>query len=173
MAKGFTIIEMLVIIGVLTVLSGLLILYSRTGELTSVLLRESAKIASNLNRVKNMSLTTTEFVDQQGKTIKPCGYGVFFDKTNNQYIIFADSNQNCQTSNHLRPVDGSSDVETIALTLPLVIDFTTIDQVFFLPPDPTVFFEPQTITEAEIGIKAPNGATMRVKINKTGQVSTF
>jgi len=171
--RGLTVIEMLVTIGVLTVLSGLLVLYSRSGEQTSTLLREAAKMATDINRVKNLAITTMEFSTKDGRKINPCGYGVYFDRSQNQYIIFGDLSQNCQTSNHLRTADGSADVETINITKPLKFQRVDIDQVFFLAPDPTIYFQPSGINEAQIQFRAPNGTTMGVKINKTGQVSTF
>lgn len=166
--RGFTIIEMLVIIGIMTVLSGLLILYSRTGEMTSTLIREIAKISSNINRARNMAITTSDWNGQ-----RVCGYGVFFNKAENKYIIFTDLSADCQSSLHLRPQDQSADVETIPVTAPLTISQTDIDQVFFLPPDPTVYFEPDVSNEVEIKIQTPSGTEMGVKLNKTGQVSAF
>jgi len=170
---GFTIIEMLVTIGVLTILGGLLILYSRSGEQTSTLLREAAKMTSDVNRAKNLAITTVEFTTKDGEKINPCGYGVYFDQPQNQYIIFADPSSDCQTSDHLRASDGSADVETILLTNPLKFSSANIEQVFFLAPDPTIYFQPPEITEANIQFRAPNGASMGVRINQAGQVSTF
>ncbi|HOX21541.1 MAG TPA: prepilin-type N-terminal cleavage/methylation domain-containing protein [Candidatus Paceibacterota bacterium] len=171
-ALGFTIIEMLVTMSVLTVLGGILILYSRAGESTTVLLRELAKISSDINRAKNLALTTTTFVDQEGNKINPCGYGVYFDLLQNQYTIFADLASDCATSSHLRDPEGNADVETISLSKPLELKSTEPDQVFFLAPDPTVIF-PDAATEMEIRLGPANGAIMSVKVTKTGQVSTY
>lgn len=167
-SMGFTIIEMMVIIGVLSVLSGLLILYSRTGEITSALLRESAKLSVNIGRAKNMAITNALW---QGQRV--CGYGVYFDEANDQYIIFTEIANNCEAASHLRPADGSLDVETIIISDPLEISKSDITQVFFLPPDPTVYFEPTALNEVQIEIKAPNDASMGITINTTGQVTTF
>lgn len=171
-ALGFTIIEMLVTTSVLTLLGGILILYSRAGESTTVLLRELAKISSDINRAKNLALTTTTFVDQEGNKTNPCGYGVYFDLLQNQYIIFADLASDCATSSHLRDTEGNADVETISLSKPLELKSTEPDQVFFLAPDPTVIF-PEMATEMEIRLGPASGAVMSVKVTKTGQVSTY
>lgn len=166
--RGFTIIEMLVILGVMSVLSGLLILYSRTGEMTSVLIREAAKLSTNINRAKNMAITNT---DWQGQRV--CGYGVYFDSAENQYIIFTEISNKCESADHLRLADGSLDVEIIPITDPLIISHSDITQVFFLPPDPTIYFEPANLNEVQIEIETPNDASMGIKINTAGQITTF
>lgn len=178
--SGFTIIEMLVTIGVLTLLSGILIMYSKSGENASVLLRQGAKIVTDVNRVKNLAVTTATFTfsegDGEGETIHPCGYGVYFDSTSqpNRYVIYAGTSAICQDSEHKRPAnDDSSDVESIDLATSITIDTKNIESVFFLPPDPTVSFNPSNIKEASITIKNLTGAKIEIKMSKAGQVSTF
>ncbi len=171
-ALGFTIMEMMVTMGVLTILGGILIIYSRAGESTSILLRELAKVSSDINRTKNLAITTATFVDKDGNKTNPCGYGIYFDLVQNQYIIFADLASDCATSQHLRDTEGNSDVETIPLTKPMELKSAEPDQVFFLPPDPTVIF-PGAATEMEVRLGPASGSVMSVKVNKTGQVSTY
>lgn len=171
-AQGFTIIEMLVTMGVLTILGGILILYSRAGESTSVLLRELAKVSGDINRTKNLAITTAAFVDKDGNKTLPCGYGIYFDLLQNQYIIFADLAVDCLTSQHLRDTEGNGDVEIISLNKPLELKSADPNQVFFLPPDPTVIFL-GAATEMEIRLGPASGVIMGVKVNKTGQVSTY
>lgn len=173
MNKGFTVIEMLITIGVLTILSGILILYSHSGESTSVLLREAAKITNDIDQAKNLAITTATFTTSDGQQIHPCGYGVYFDQPANQYIIFADLSQDCQASSHLRDSSGNGDAQTITLTKPLTFKSLDINQVFFLPPDPTVYFQPPAASEVQIILEAPNGANIGIKMNTNGQISTF
>ncbi len=173
--SGFTIIEMLVTVGVLTLLSGILIMYSKSGENASILLRQGAKIVTDVNRAKNLAITTATFTNSEGNAVHPCGYGVYFDSVSNpnRYIIYADISSNCQNSNHTRPSDGLSDVESIDLSPSISIDKKNIESVFYLPPDPNIYFEPSEITEASITIKANSGAKIEIKMSKAGQVSTF
>jgi Tfp pilus assembly major pilin PilA len=177
--SGFTIIEMLVTVGVLTLLSGILIMYSKSGENASILLRQGAKMVTDVNRAKNLSVTTATFTfndgDRKGEAVHPCGYGVYFDdiSTPNRYIIYADTSNDCKNSSHERPSDNSSDVESIDLATSIKIDKKNIESVFFLPPDPTVYFNPSNISEASITIKNLSGAKIEIKMSKAGQVSTF
>lgn len=176
---GFTIIEMLVTVGVLTLLSGILIMYSKSGENASTLLRQGAKMVTDVNRAKNLALTTVTFTfsegDRKGEAIHPCGYGVFFDEVSqpNRYIIYADTSIDCRASDHTRPTDGSSDVESIDLSTSITIDKKNIESVFFLPPDPIIYFNPSETSEASITIKVTSGAKIEIKMSKAGQVSTF
>lgn len=171
-ASGFTIMEMMVTMGVLTILGGILILYSRAGESTTVLLRELAKVSGDINRTKNLAITTATFIDKNGNKTNPCGYGVYFDLIQNHYIIFADLASDCLTSPHLRDAEGNGDVEIISLNTPLELKSAEPGQVFFLAPDPTVIF-PDAATKMEIRLGPPSGVIMGVTVNKTGQVSTY
>jgi type II secretory pathway pseudopilin PulG len=175
---GFTIIEMLVILGVLALLSGILIVYSRSGEMASNLIRQSAKMVADINRVKNLAITNTIFTDSFGEEKRTCGYGIYFDITNepNQYIIFADTSFDCNTSLHQRSSDGSNDLDVITILPSFSLEIGNVQQIFFLPPDPEIFFttlDGSSIREAEIEIKSNTGAVIGVEVNKTGQVSTF
>lgn len=172
---GFTIIEMLVTVGVLALLSGILIVYSKSGENASALLRQAAKMVADVNRAKNLAMTTALYTTQEGDQVHPCGYGVYFDdeSTPNRYIIFADVANNCKNSDHSRPDDGITDVEVIELTTSISIDKKNIDSVFFLPPDPIIYFDPEEETEGLITIKTSVGSQLEIKISGAGQVSTF
>ncbi len=175
---GFTIIEMLVILGVLALLSGVLIVYSRSGEMASNLIRQSAKMVADINRAKNLSITTTTFTNSFGQNLKPCGYGVYFDTNSipDQYIIFADTSSDCGSSLYQRVSDGSNDLEVIPILPSFSLEIGNVQQIFFLPPDPEVFFttlDGSNINEAEIEIRSEKGAIIGVRVNKTGQVSTF
>lgn len=172
--KGFTIVEMLVIIGVMMMLSGILILYSRSGETASTLIRQSAKIMADINRAKELAITATNFEIAPGQVIRPCGYGVFFEES--QYIIFASDSPNCEESLHLRPTDGSFDEEVIPITSSLSIKSRNIQQVFFLSPDPTVLFstaDGSSPYQAEVVLETATGGEIGIRISKAGQVSTF
>lgn len=172
---GFTIIEMLVTVGVLALLSGILIVYSKSGENASALLRQAAKMVADVNRAKNLAMTTALFTDSQGDQVNPCGYGVYFDDTStpNRYIIYADVAKDCKNSDHLRPDDGSTDVEIIELNTSISIDKKNIDSVFFLPPDPIIYFSPEEESEGLVSIKTTAGSKLEIKISGAGQVSTF
>jgi len=163
---GFTLIEMVVVLGVVVLLSGLLIIYSREGEKLSLILRTRTQVVSDINRAKNLAITSQSWQGQ-----KTCGYGVYFDTTNNRYIIFTDISSDCDTSDHLRK-DDAYDVDIIPLSNQFILTSSNISQVFFLPPDPTIFFEPAEIEQAEItfNLIGKTEPAFQIFINPIGQV---
>ncbi len=171
--KGFTLIEMITVLGVTALLSGLLLVYSRQGENFSLVLRTRTKVISDINRAKNLAIATKDWNGQQ-----TCGYGVYFDKNNNNYIIFADTSNDCEKSNHLRV--ANNDVEIIPLPDKFEYISSNINQVFFLPPDPTIYFDRDLATnrQAEISFKLKDEYKgqgqetlgFKIFINSIGQV---
>ena len=80
--NGFTLIEMLVVIAVMALLSGLAIVYSHVGQNQVALSVESAKVAQLILEAKDLSVAT--YSDKKNT----CGYGVHFDYSTNRYSLF-------------------------------------------------------------------------------------
>jgi len=171
--KGFTLIEMITVLGVTALLSGLLLVYSRQGENFSLVLRARTKVISDINRAKNLAIATKDWNGQQ-----TCGYGVYFNKNKNEYIIFADTSDDCEKSNH--SYNANNNVEIIPLPDKFEYISSNINQVFFLPPDPTIYFDGELATgkQAEISFKLKDEYKGRgqetlgfkIFINSIGQV---
>lgn len=81
--KGFTLIEMLVVIAIMAMLSGLAIVYSHVGQNQVNLSIEESKIAQLILEAKELSVATYSGHDTT------CAYGVAFDYTNSTYSLFA------------------------------------------------------------------------------------
>jgi prepilin-type N-terminal cleavage/methylation domain-containing protein len=170
--KGFTLIEMITVLGITALLSRLLLVYSRQGENFSLVLRTRTKVISDINRVKNLAIATKDWNGQL-----TCGYGVYFDVDNNRYIIFADTSNDCEKSNHL--YIPNNDVEIIPLDKFEYLS-SDINQVFFLPPDPTIYFDGDLANNRQVEIsfklkdeyKGQGQETLGFKIfiNSIGQV---
>ena len=164
MNKGFTIIEMLVIIGILSLISAILIINIHTGGQQVILFREQAKIVSILSRAKSLSVATF------GKTGVPCGYGVHFEAPST-FLIFKDLADNCQASD--QKYSGAAEIyESFQLDPVLEFDTLSLSDVIFIPPDPSVIITPSQ-DEATVVIKAiKSGTSATIKINSAGQIST-
>lgn len=170
--RGFTLIEMLVVTGVVILLSGILILYSRTGDQVSLILRSRTQVIADINRAKNLAITAQSWRDQN-----TCGYGVYFDPSNNRYIIFTEVAIDCAHASHLRQEGGEYDVEVIPVPSQFILAASNVSQVFFMPPDPTIFFKPldvnqPDIEQAEIDFYLVNQTSpaFQIFINPIGQV---
>ncbi len=81
--KGFTIIELLVVLGITAMLSAIALGYTGVAQNQITLSVESAKIAETILRAKNLAIAT--YSTAPGI----CGYGVSIDVPDNEYSIFA------------------------------------------------------------------------------------
>jgi len=163
MNKGFTIIEMIVIIGILSLLSAILVVYIRAGENQIILFKEQAKIIGILSRAKSLGISTF------GRAGVPCGYGVHFE-TSGSFLIFKDLSGDCSDSD--QKYSGSDEFyESFQLNPAVKFDTLTLSDVLFIPPDPSIVITPAQ-DEATIIIK-PVGAesSAAIKINSAGQIS--
>ncbi len=161
---GFTIIEMLVIIGILSLLSATLILYNRTGERQIILFKEQARVISIISRAKSFSIATF------GQPGVPCGYGVHFSAPRT-FILFKDLAEDCQVTDK-KYSDSAEMVQSLELDSAVTFDNLTLTDIIFIPPDPSVFITPPQ-DQATIVIKTIDGASSAIiKVNNGGQIST-
>lgn len=162
--RGFTLIEMLFVLGIISVLSAILIVYSRAGEQQILVFRDQTKIINAVLRAKSLSLATF------GKSGVPCGYGVHFEKPRT-FIIFKDIADDCSRTDH-RYSESNEIVESINLDSALSFSDLTFSDVLFIPPDPVVIIAPDQ-NEASLMIKASKGAgSATIKITKAGQITS-
>ncbi len=164
MRKGFTLIELLVVVAVLTVLSAVLIQYSRTGERQLILFREQAKLIGALSRSKSLALSTFIRPDV------PCGYGLHFVAPRT-YTLFSDLSPDCATSDR---VYSGADEDVTVYDLDPSVQFADlpVSDILFIPPDPRVVMTPAQ-QSADITLETIDGtASMIVRINSAGQITT-
>lgn len=172
--KGFTLIEILVVLTILSFLTSILILYSRGGEGQILLFREQSKLVSDILRAKSLAIQT--FQTQE----KVCGYGIHFETAPyNNYVIFkepkgADPDNPCGANNRRYDAGEEFEPATNLEDYGINLDQATIGDVFFLPPDPKIYFDSLPASgEARITLMASEGASSAVVvIGSGGQVST-
>ncbi len=133
--SGFTIVEMLVVVGVTTLLSSMVLSYSSSSRGQITLLVEKAKISQIISRAKTMSIATYK----DTSATPPCGYGVDFDYTTGQYGIFRYVAASCANITSIN-LPSKVAVPGFQYVLPTGLNFTTgsnaLYNVLFLPPDP-------------------------------------
>lgn len=169
MKKGFTLVEIIIVIGVITLLSTMAILYSHTGEQQITLFQEQVKILNVLSRAKSLSINTFARPDI------PCGFGVHFDETDNSFRIFRETAAeiDCSDADFQRADNGSEDLEAFNLNPAISFDNLTVDDVIFFPPEPAVAILPGFLEEATITLKiVGTGQTAAIKINNRGMITT-
>ena len=172
MNKGFTVVEMLVVLSIIGTITGIVVFNVGSQQRNLALLRSAQNLSLNLRRVENFALSSKTF-----KTSGvPCGWGIHFSGAGStNYIIFADKaiNANCSDRDFTRAVDGSEDLENINIDMQITFSSFSggLSDVIFSPPEPTVVFVPNQTT-ATIVLVNKSGTTKTININKTGFISS-
>lgn len=163
--SGFTMLELMVSLGIMAILIGSFVVNYRGGSRNSELGLAAQKLVSDIRMVQNSALGTTRY---NGK-VPIGGWGLHFDKTsgnNLAYTVFADVDGD-------KNYDGASESNAVyggrRMNLPENISISellfnaapknTID-VIFLPPDPeTLIWD---------GFSTTTNATIRIRHSVTG-----
>ena len=182
--------EILVVIGITSLLSGVLFIYNRTGEKQLALFREQAKIINVILKAKSLALNT------YAKQGAPCAYGFHIEKnisTNEwEFRIFrdldasgstakcSDTAQNGGPDNVYTPLAQTPNPEDldppIIEKLDKSLNFTEplgLTDITFTPPDPkvTITPNPAPANEITLEIKISDSDSKKIKINTFGQVT--
>lgn len=194
MKKGFTLIEILVVVAVTAILSTIAILYSHVGQNEVALSVESSKISELILQAKELSIAT------YGANSATCAYGVHFDFAQQTYSLFA---YNSQTSINGSPLFCPSSADTAAsgfnagdmqpylgggtwqipVTPGVVIKSYSatndvLNDVLFYPPDPTTLISTDgaalsnATPEATVYLQTTDGKnSMQISVTSAGQVN--
>ena len=132
--KGFTILEMLMVLVITVVIASITLVGLRSGSAQGRLTRSAARVALDLRRAQNLALTS---LIHQGSPV--FGYGVYFTSADQgQYIRFVDGD-----NDDVRATDGTEDIEVVKFEDGVVIDSLSSDPssltIYFKSPEPTTF----------------------------------
>ena len=189
--SGFTLIEVLVVMGIIGVLSAILIGYSRQSSKNLLLTSTEAKLLSLISRAKFLSIETYfEELDNPATERKICAYGVHVDYGESdgaepKVFIFQDRviNDDCSLADNVYDGDAydlalSTELDLVKInTTILALDSSSsgrLDNVVFIPPDPDVVInDDESTLKATIGVELRDGSnSFTVTINNVGQVRT-
>jgi prepilin-type N-terminal cleavage/methylation domain-containing protein len=167
---GYTLLELLVVLGITGLLSGMVILYGGEGRRQVALSVESVKIVQAISRAKALAVAT--YADLSS----PCGFGVHFDYPQKKYSV-----RSYRTSPDCENVSGIASSETLeefGLGSGLVWQEGAgkIDDVIFIPPDPkTYIFSGGALlvggASGRVYLVTDGGATRTVTVNQAGQIT--
>ncbi len=170
--QGFTLLEVLVVIGIMTMLSGFLIVYTRSSENQIKILKDKAAFISSLYRSRSLALRTVQTDPPE------CGYGIYI-LSERAYVLWHDtaSRPDCRDSNKLYDTasENSENVITLArgLRFQNYNDSDFMRSILFIPPDPRVITAPPVPSGAQlkIVIATDDGiSATSIGINRLGQV---
>lgn len=178
--KGFTLIEILVVISIIALLSVLTLSQYKTGQRSLALQRSAHKLAQDIRRAQEMAMSAREL---PGGGLPSGGYGVCFDKVagpaDYDIFIYADT-----TTPEERYDPGDQVIENIVLEKEVKVKEVKIDSlspnrlsVNFKPPDPKVKLrggvgDPVAYDETRIIIclKTDENKTRTIRVNKAGLI---
>lgn len=181
--SGFTLVEVMVVMAVTALLSGLILVYNASTRETLRLFTEKARVAQLVFRAKSLALST--YVDGGQER---CGYGVRFDRAAGTYALVSYAPPSCADRSQVRTnPEYFESVQLSSFTLPTTLEFRdradagtgagALSYVLFIPPDPTVLLardDGSLITagdgEIRIGIKDRETDAI-VSVNGAGQVT--
>jgi len=173
-SRGFTLIEMLVTLGIITALSVMILVYSRKSESVSNLIREGDHIAFEIRRAQNQAMLMLQ-QDSGGEKI--CGWGIYIDQANlpqEKFFLFADLCEEGTSKGDEKYNDGEK-VETISLLKRVEIFYSNVSSITFIPPEPRVKFEPNLDdgdnASIQIQLKNQPGRYYEIQVSEAGQIS--
>ncbi len=198
--SGFTLVEMLVVIGITMLLAALAVGYSKAGQNAVTLTVEEAKVSEVILQAKELAINT------YGTTVsgaKSCGFGVHFDVSGQTYSLFSYSVPSGTACPALADVQKSGLDQTVyaeyqpsSWNIPLSQGVRmqsandALADVLFYPPAPTTLI---CRTNADTGGATPNcgsflsptmdsniylstvdgGSAATISVSPEGQVTTF
>jgi len=165
--KGFSLIELLVTMGIITMLSSISLSYSRIGENQLILAKEEARVFNFLIRAKVLSIETF------GESGSPCGYGVHFE--GDSAILFKETSPTndpqCADINYA--YDSAEKFDQLRLDSAVSFSYLGFHDLVFIPPQPLAVIDADpNKTEASIRIKAIGGVNEKtITITNSGQIT--
>ncbi|MBU4536791.1 prepilin-type N-terminal cleavage/methylation domain-containing protein [Patescibacteria group bacterium] len=177
--QGFSLIELMVTIGILILVSGI-VFFNHSQFSNSVIIENLAyEISLTIRQAQSYGLqvkqTNASFTE---------GYGVYFDISSDEFLIFADiyplNNPNSlydtgldQIIDSLRLTDGN-EVSGLCVGVDCSIDNLSIA---FLRPNPNAIIKANLgSTEydtAEIHVISPKGIEKKIFVNRVGQIAVL
>jgi len=187
--KGFTLLELTVVIAIIILLSGIVLTNYRVGEREYALLRSAYKLAQDLRQVEKMA-TASETLpsaifpsDKDNGGFPKGGYGIFFQNNSNSYILFADCDGDKkydETGAALSCAEATSDTPYPEGIKELFLEEKIkISNLYPSSPFSITFFPPDPVIEIKSGGLSYNSATITltydgeiktVKINTVGLI---
>jgi prepilin-type N-terminal cleavage/methylation domain-containing protein len=172
--RGFTTIEMIIVMAIIAILLSVLVSYSRSGEKQIILFKEQTQIISILTRTKSLSLAT------YGAANVPCGYGVHFDQASKAYWMFKDLSVpavggDCSTADNIYSGAAEDIGEKFKLSDQIEFNMITSNDILFIPPSPLIIIGGNSaINELLIEVNIVGaGDSIGIKASKSGQITTF
>ncbi len=181
---GFTIIEMVIVVAIVGILSGMTLIYNRSGAEQLKLFKEEAMVVGILNRARALA------AEKFNKNPDSCAFGIHFMAGSPNFLLFQDlkpaDKEFCKEfdghyNNDFVYKSGES-IQDLALEKGLTFEISSglagtpvmagnqVD-IMFVPPELGVVSTVPLPVNLKISTSA-SGDSKTVIINDTGQIST-
>ncbi|MEK7651442.1 MAG: type II secretion system protein [Patescibacteria group bacterium] len=185
---GSTIIEMLVVIAIIGILSGMTLIYNRSGAEQLKLFKEEAMVVGLLNRARALA------AEKYNKSPDSCAFGIHFTAGSLDFSLFQDLKSS--TKKFCKEFDGTyngsftynsgESIQDFALEKGLIFEISISSNlagtqtqiaaggmvdIMFVPPELGVVSTVALPVNLKISTPA-GGNSKTVIINDTGQIST-
>jgi prepilin-type N-terminal cleavage/methylation domain-containing protein len=184
--KGFTIIELLVVMGIITIMTVVLVPNFRLGQQQLALDRSANKLAQEIRRVQEMAISSKEIgqgIVPLGEEFYPLGgFGIYFDQSPLQITLFADCDDNQRFSSGnicgSPPDKFRENIEDLGLELGIQIENlfpSSSFSVTFKAPDPLVCIDGDCSDPSSavitISLIADSSKTRIIRVNSVGLIT--
>lgn len=161
---GFTLTELLVVMFIISLLSGLVLANHRSGQKRYALSQATQQLVSDLRKAQNMAMSG---VDIEGQYY---GYGIYIRRLDSvvYYRIYADKDDD-------NKYDSGESLETVNLPEGIEIKATSpaskVD-VFFRSPEPTTYINyPASVNPGTITLELKGtSSTKTITVTTTGLI---
>lgn len=177
--RGFTLLELLVVMGIIAVLISMTLGYSRESTRQLALTSTQAEMLSLINRAKFLSIETFFGGGRSGDQ-RICSYGVRVNLSNQEIFIFQDLSSLAEcpgNSNNVydegEKLSGELNEVNLQDTLVTFTEDTNLSEAVFIPPDPKTKINKSDTPEAKVGVKIREGkGQFTITVNNAGQIRT-
>ncbi len=181
--SGFTIIEMVISISIITLITTLFIANYRSANKRTDLIMTSQKLVSDIHQAQNHALGLFKY----GDAVPAGGWGIHFSKAEgDRYLVFADTDSP-GTLGYMdyNLEEGDIDKGARLVELPPLITISSLKvggveknavNITFLPPDPITNIYDGTATSTDILIElqeAKENTTKTIRANFLGLVEVI
>jgi prepilin-type N-terminal cleavage/methylation domain-containing protein len=179
-SKGITLVEVMVVISIIAVITGVMVSDFPRIKLQLSLGRAVHMLSQDIKTAQDLANAGAQQLTQNGNFITPKGYGIYIDNSipnNTEYIIYADVDGNGQYSS----MDIAHKEVDLSKTEPgIIIEGirygTSVLSINFAPPNfvttITSLLEGQDGVEIIIAIKSIPDVTRTIYVNKAGFIET-
>jgi len=166
--KSFTLVELLVVSGIILLISAIIFPNYRVGEQEFALQRSAHKLSQDLRRAEELALSAKAYPGDHPNF--KGGYGVNFQINSTSYTLFADLNDNKVFD---PGEDLGEDLGTINLEEKVKISGLSASplNVVFLSPDPQVFVSGNFPAQITISLETDSTKNKIIKVNQAGLIA--